>query len=100
MPRYKGRVESALEHELRSPGMAGQIGTAERAALREQARAVDLAAGANDPHLVTEANRGYLELRTAAGLSAAVAAKPADAFEALLADLARPGAGASDTPNH
>lgn len=98
MPRAKGRVEAALDNELRDSSVAGQIGAAERAALREQARAVDVAAALADPHLVTEANRGYLELRTAAGLSAAVAAKPADAFEALLADLARPAAGAGDTP--
>ena len=72
------------------------IGPAERAALRVQARAVDVAEAMAEPHLVTEANRGYLELRTAAGLSAAVAAKPADSFEAFLAGLGGPGAGASD----
>lgn len=98
MPRAKGRVESALDNELRTPAVADQIGGSERAALRSQARAVDIAEALADPHLLTEANRGYLELRTAAGLSAAVAAKPSDAFADLLAELARPGAGASDSP--
>jgi hypothetical protein len=98
MARARGRIEQALENELGGLGR-DQIGAAERAALRAQARAVDIAEALVDPHLVTEANRGYLELRTAAGLSAAVALKPTDAFETLLADLARPGAGASDSPH-
>jgi len=96
MARRFGRVEAALNNELVSLGR-DQIGAAERAALRAQARAVDVAELEADPHLVTEANRGYLELRTAAGLSAAVAAKPADTFESFLASLGGPGAGASDT---
>jgi hypothetical protein len=93
----RGRVEQALENELRTIGR-DLIGAAERAALRSQARAVDVAEAMLDAHLVTEANRGYLELRTAAGLSAAVAAKPADSFEAFLAELSRPAAGAGDAP--
>jgi hypothetical protein len=86
----RARVEWALERDL-----AGRpnIGKAERAALRAQARAVDVAAALEDPHLVTEANRGYLELRTAAGLTAS-ATTPPDAFEALLAELSTPDAGA------
>jgi hypothetical protein len=93
----RGRVEQALENELRTI-KRDVIGAAERAALRSQARAVDVAEAELDAHLVTEANRGYLELRTAAGLSAAVAAKPTDTFESFLAELSRPGAGAGDAP--
>jgi hypothetical protein len=67
----------------------------ERTALRIQAHAVDLAEAAGDPDLVSRANLAYLELRQAAGLSAG-GVKPVDAFDNLLADLARAGTGSSD----
>ena len=92
----KGRVESALDQELVAPGCV--IGKAERAALRAQARAVDVAERQADPVAVSNASRVYLDLRTAARLTAATAAEPVDAFDALLAQLGRPTAGAGDAP--
>jgi len=74
------------------------IGPAQRAQLRAQAHAVDLAEAAAAVDLLSTANHVYLELLAAAGLSAG-GAKPVDAFDALLADLARPAAGAGDTAN-
>jgi hypothetical protein len=91
----KGRVESALDRDLLGHD---QIGAAERAALRAQARAVDMGEAADDGYLLTTANRVYLELRSAAGLTAG-SAPPADAFGDLLAELAKPTAGVRDTPD-
>jgi hypothetical protein len=88
-----GRVEGGLNRELTT---RHDIGPAERAALRAQARAVDTAEGAGDPELVTRSNAVYLDLRTAAGLSAA-GDKPADDFERLLANAMRPTPGTGDT---
>jgi hypothetical protein len=93
--RRLGRAEAGLEWELLE---RADIKRGERAALRIQARALDLAEASSDPHLVTEANRGYLELRTAAGLTAG-GAKPVDAFDALLAELGRAGADTGDAAN-
>jgi hypothetical protein len=62
---------------------------AERAALRAQARAVDVAEQERDPEAVSKANAVYLDLRQAAGLSAGNA-KPVDAIDELLADILRP----------
>jgi hypothetical protein len=73
------------------------IGQAERAALRSQARAVDMAEAVADPYLVTAANHGYLELRKSAGLTLG-GARPADPFDDLLAELARPTPGVRDRP--
>jgi hypothetical protein len=87
-----GRVERSLEKDLLE---RKDIGSAERGALRSQARAIDIAEAAQDPRIVTEANRVYLDLRRAAGLTAG--GKPADdTFAALLADLERPSPGISD----
>jgi hypothetical protein len=83
-------VEAALEQELID---RHDIRPAERAHLRAQARAVDLAEAMADPEIVTHAGDGYLRLRVAAGLTAG-GAKPVDAFDALLAELAGPTAGA------
>ena len=95
-PRKRlGRVEVALERDLATHS---QIGPAERAALRSQARAIDVAEAAADPYLVTTSNHAYLELRKAAGLTLA-GVKAADPFDDLLAELARPGAGVRDQPN-
>ena len=90
-----GRVEVALGHELAT---RHDIGRAERAALRAQARAVDLGEAARDSDAVSRANAVYLELRTAAGLSCG-GARPVDAVDELLAELMRPAAGAGDVPN-
>ena len=90
-----GRVESGLERELSA---RHDIGPAERAALRAQARAVDRADGGEDTDAVTRANAVYLDLREAAGLSAA-GAKPADDFERLMAEAMRPTPGTRDTAN-
>jgi len=89
----RGRVETALEGELLE---RRDIGKTERAALRAQARAVDVAEASRDPDVVTRANDGYLRLRVAAGLTSG-GSKPVDAFDALLADIARAGAGDRDT---
>jgi hypothetical protein len=74
------------------------IAPAERAALRTQARAVDVAERAADPDAVSRANAVYLELRKAAGLTSG-GDRAGDTFGELLAELSRPGAGASDVPN-
>jgi hypothetical protein len=93
--RKRGRVEIGLEKDLLE---RRDIGPAQRAALRAQAHAVDLAEAARDPDLLSTAGRVYLELLAAAGLSAA-GARPVDAFDDILARLARPSAGARDVPN-
>jgi hypothetical protein len=87
-----GRVESGLGHELAD---RPDIGAAERVALRSQARAVDVAEALRNPTLVSEANRVYLDLRTAAGLVAGPAPQ-SDTFAELVAELSRPGAGLRD----
>jgi hypothetical protein len=76
----------------RDLGDRDDLGYAERAALRAQARAVDVAESLADPELVSQANRVYLELRTAAGLTAA-GAPATDTFAELLAELNRPSGG-------
>jgi hypothetical protein len=93
--RRRGRVEAGLDREL-----AGrpEIGAAERAALRSQARAVDVAELARDPDAVSRGNAVYLDLRRAAGLTGGPIARTVDAFDVWLADITRPGAGASDLP--
>jgi hypothetical protein len=93
MRRKLGRIEAGLEVDLLD---RGDIKRGERAALRAGARAVDIAEALSDPDLVVRANDGYLRLRVAAGLTAG-GSKPVDAFDALLADLARAGPGAGDT---
>jgi len=91
--RKLGRVEAGLEADLLE---RADIKRGERAALRAGARAVDVAEAQPDPDLVVRANDGYLRLRVAAGLTAG-GAKPVDAFDQLLADLGRAGAGDSHT---
>jgi phage terminase Nu1 subunit (DNA packaging protein) len=91
--RRRGRVEAALEKELID---RHDVGPAERAALRAQAFAVDLAEAAFDAELISTASRAYLELRQAAGIVAGIAKAP-DTLEQLFAELGRAGAGASDT---
>jgi len=90
-----GRIEAGLNHDLLE---RRDLPHAERAALRAQARAVDLAEAARDADQVSRANAVYLDLRTAAGLSSG-GVQPVDAFEQLLAELAQPTAGDSDRPN-
>ena len=90
-----GRVEGGLDRELVT---RHDIGPAERAALRAQARAVDRSEAAEDTDAVTRANGVYLEMREAAGLSAA-GTKPADDFERLLAEAMRPTPGYRDATN-
>ena len=89
------RVEAALDHALLEHR---DIGPAERAALRAQARAVDRGEAHDDPREVSEANRVYLELRARAGLVAAPVAA-ADPFERLLADMGGAAADAFQPPN-
>jgi hypothetical protein len=85
----RGRVETALWKEFAE---RPDIGPAERAALRAQAHAVDLAEHAADYMGVTAANRVYLELRQAAGLCAGTA-PVADSFTQLMAELGMPDPG-------
>jgi hypothetical protein len=92
--RHHGRVEVGLDADLLD---RRDIQRSERSALRSQAHAVDLAEASGDPEQITRANLGYLELRRAAGLTAG-GSKPVDAFDELLAELSRPGAGSSDRP--
>jgi hypothetical protein len=72
--------------------------SAERAALRSQARAVDLAEQMADHDGISRANAVYLDLRKAAGLSSD-GSKPVDTIDALLAELLKPGPAISDRPN-
>lgn len=92
--RHRGRVEAALDRELTDHGTA-EIGPAARAAMRAQARAVDLAETAGDPELISTASTTYLSLLKANGLTGAPAVQ-SDPFDELLAELARPSAGARD----
>ena len=87
-----GRVEKGLSTDLRG---RPDIPAAERAALRSQARAIDVAEAQRDVDGVTRANAVYLTLRTAAGLSAA-GAKQGDAWDSVLAEAMRPTPGVSD----
>jgi hypothetical protein len=91
----RGRVEAGLERELPE---RRDIGAAERAALRAQARAVDVAEQAREPDAVSRANAVYLDLRTKAGLTSG-GIRNVDPFDALLAEISRPSAGVSDVPN-
>jgi hypothetical protein len=84
-----------LEHDLAD---RHDIRHAERSALRAQARAVDIAEANRDSDAVSRASAVYLELRAAAGLTAG-GNQPVDVADALLAELLRPGTGASDVPN-
>ena len=90
-----GRVENGLDRELAT---RDDVKAAERAALRAQARAVDMAEKAADPDAVSRANAVYLQLREAAALSVA-GSKPADPWADLMAEITRPGAAPSDTAN-
>jgi hypothetical protein len=87
-------VEAGLDRELSGHP---DVGRAERAALRAQARAVDVAEKARDTDGVSRANAVYLDLRRAAGLTGGPTGRTVDAFDVWLADLSRPAAGASDT---
>ena len=90
--RYKGRNEAGIDADLRN---RDDMSKSERAALRSQARALDIAEDAGDPDVVTRVNHGYLELRTAAGLSSG-GAKPLDAFDELLRSISEPTPGNSN----
>jgi|SRR5579862_9812691 len=93
--RRRGRVEIGLDRDLAEHP---EIGPGARAHMRAQAQALDdcdLGGLIADARAASEASRVYLELRRAYGLAAA--AQPSDPFAELMADLARPGAGASDT---
>jgi hypothetical protein len=91
----RGRTETALEQEFLE---RRDIRRAERAALRVQAHAVDMAEALADPDVVSRASDCYLRLRAAAGLTLG-GSKPVDAFDDLVARLARPTPGVSHLPN-
>ena|SRR5215471_1060097 len=92
----RGRVEAGLERELID---RRDIGPAERAALRAQARAIDLAEHERDPDAVSRSNAVYLDLRSKAGMTAGAITRSGDPFDQLLAEISRPSAGSSDVPN-
>jgi hypothetical protein len=87
--RRRGRVEDALDRELSDHP---EVSIGERAMLRAQARAVDVAEANRDSDAVTTASRGYLDVRRAVGLTGANAAV-ADPFDALLQELSHPRVG-------
>ena len=89
----RGRVERALEADLLDHR---EVSPAERAALRAQARAVDVAEARADPDQVSRANVAYLDLRQAAGLTVGGQTKPVDGFDAFMAGLMGAGTGGSD----
>lgn len=91
----KGRVEAALDQELRADG--GGVSVGERAMLRAQARAVDVAERLADPDLVSGATHGYLEVRRAVGLTGRELVD-VDPFEQLLSELAQPRVGDPTPP--
>ena len=92
--RRKGRVERGLDLELRN---SPWVGAAERAALRAQARAVDLAGAGEppDPDVISRASRAYLEIRQGAQLTASRSAgRPAkDPWQELARGLTVPELG-------
>ena len=92
------RVESGLDRELAERGRDA-VRPAARAALRAQARAVDVAEANRDPDAVSTANRVYLEMRLSEGLGPPIAESEGDVFERLLADLGRPTTDPSDRPD-
>jgi hypothetical protein len=91
--RRKGRVEIGLDRNLSD---RPDIAPASRAALRALAHAVDLAEADRSAGLIAEAGRVYLDALDRNGLAAGD--RPVDAFEQLLADLGRAGAGTGDPP--
>jgi hypothetical protein len=90
----RGRIEAGLDRDLAT---RHEIPPSERAALRAQARALDVAEERRDVDAVSRASAVYLQLRTAAGLSAA--ANTPDEYDRLLADVLRATPGTSD-PAH
>jgi hypothetical protein len=84
--RRPGRVETALNHELRAE-TAVPIGG--RAHLRATAELVDLAVGKADLDAGAKCVRAYLEIRQAYGLAGNVA-EPLDPFAAFVAGLSAP----------
>jgi hypothetical protein len=86
-----GRCERALNEQLRD---RGDVGAAERAALRVCARALDRADRDADVKLVGDVSKIYLELRRAAGLTAGEgSAAGGDPFVAFAAGLSAAGVG-------
>jgi hypothetical protein len=84
----RGRVERAVNAELGAePDL---LEGPERAMLRAQARAVDLAEQAGDPALVTTANRGLLEMRRALGLVSVVSSDREAAWTRLMELMSTP----------
>ena len=69
-----------------------ELTVGERAMLRAQARAVDVAEAVPDPVAVTTATHGYLEVRKAVGITGRTVVV-SDPFEQLLSELAQPRVG-------
>jgi hypothetical protein len=92
-----GRVESGLDRELVERGREA-VRPAARAALRAQARAVDVAEGNRDPDAVSTANRVYLEMRLSEGLGPVIE-NEGDTFAQLLAEIGRAETDTRDRPD-
>jgi hypothetical protein len=88
----KGRVERALDRNL---AVIHELTAAQRAALRAQAHAVDIAEASRDSDAVSRANAVYLPALQAAGLSSN-AASSGDIWDQLLADITRPSTSRRD----
>ena len=88
----RGRAESALNSELRA---RQELGKAERAALRVQARALDAAETSGDVRLVSDtlARLPSSRVRRAAGARHGRAPSDPDPFEDLMRVLSTPAMG-------
>lgn len=93
--RQRARVEEALDRELRDHP---EVGAGDRAMLRAQARAVDIAEAAADVEAITDATHGYLRIRIAVGLTGGVSAA-VDPFDQLLRELSQPRVGDPSEPS-
>jgi hypothetical protein len=93
-PGRRGRVQAALDRDL---AVRQGICAPERAALRVQAHAVDLAEHTGNVRLISTANAVYLQLRRAAGLTGTGSGGPEDEFAAIVSRLSVPGMGDSAT---
>jgi hypothetical protein len=91
----RGRIEKALDEDLAA---RPELARAVRANLRALARRLDVAERRiDDLEALGRLSHEFAEQLTACGI-AVPAVKTADAWDVLLAELARPGAGSGDRP--
>jgi hypothetical protein len=90
-----GRNETAVDLDLRrAPELARSV----RSSLRTLARALDRAEVDGDADAVSRLAHEFHDQLAACGI-AVPATRTADSWDVLLAELARPGSGASDRPD-